>query len=212
MSEILVNLIIQAIGGAIGGNAIGATLKNLNLGPLGNTIAGALGGAGGGSILSALIPPRFRAPALAGQFVGGGVTGAIVTAVVGAIVNGVSWGDRERAAFSEFVDYHRRRAEAPAHYSRYASCRACHWRLKTAEVFRHWKERVVLVGTDQRITSGPAAKRLHPQAGYMAAPERVADSQIPLAPRAPSIHGPWPPRVKPAECPQPAKAVVRALC
>jgi hypothetical protein len=27
MSEILVNLIIQAIGGAIGGNAIGATLK-----------------------------------------------------------------------------------------------------------------------------------------------------------------------------------------
>ena len=42
--------------GAIGGNAIGATLKNLNLGPLGNTIAGALGGAGGGSILSALIP------------------------------------------------------------------------------------------------------------------------------------------------------------
>ena len=41
---------------AIGGNAIGATLKNLNLGPLGNTIAGALGGAGGGSIFSALIP------------------------------------------------------------------------------------------------------------------------------------------------------------
>ena len=34
------------------------------------------------------------------------------------------------------------------------------------------------------------------QAGYMAAPERFAESQIPLAPRAPSIHGPslqmWP--------------------
>ena len=28
------------------------------------------------------------------------------------------------------------------------------------------------------------------QAGYMAAPERFAESQIPLAPRAPSIHGP----------------------
>jgi len=86
MSEILVNLIIQAIGGAIGGNAIGATLKNMNLGPLGNTIAGALGGAGGGSILSALIPALSGAGldigALAGQFVGGGVTGAIVTAVV----------------------------------------------------------------------------------------------------------------------------------
>ena len=29
------------------------------------------------------------------------------------------------------------------------------------------------------------------QAGYMAAPERFAESQIPLAPRAPSIHGPY---------------------
>jgi hypothetical protein len=45
MSEILVNLIIQAIGGAIGGNAVGA-LKNMNLGTLGNTIAGALGAGG----------------------------------------------------------------------------------------------------------------------------------------------------------------------
>src|SRR5258707_5275706 len=49
------------------------------------------------------------------------------------------------------------------------------------------KERVVLVGTDQRITSGPAAKRLHSKAGYMAAPERFADSQIPLAPRAVAV-------------------------
>src|SRR5258707_13223713 len=51
------------------------------------------------------------------------------------------------------------------------------------------KERVVLFGTDQRITSGPAAKRPHSKAEYMTAPERFADSQIPLAPRAPSIHG-----------------------
>jgi hypothetical protein len=36
------------------------------------------------------------------------------------------------------------------------------------------KERVILVGTDQRITSGPAAKRSHSKAGYMAAPERFA--------------------------------------
>ena len=53
------------------------------------------------------------------------------------------------------------------------------------------KERVVLIGTDQRITSGPAAKRPHSKAEYMTAPERFADnSQIPLAPRAPSIHDP----------------------
>src|SRR4030081_2663845 len=52
------------------------------------------------------------------------------------------------------------------------------------------KERVVLFGTDQRITSGPAARRPHSKAEYMTAPERFADSQIPLAPRAPSIHDP----------------------
>src|SRR3954453_151337 len=52
------------------------------------------------------------------------------------------------------------------------------------------KERVSLFGTDQRITSGPAARRPHSKAEYMTAPERFADSQIPLAPRAPSIHDP----------------------
>ncbi len=54
-------------------------------------------------------------------------------------------------------------------------------------------------GTDQRITSGPAATAAasqwrqasrRKQAVYMAAPERFAKCQIPLAPRAPSIHGP----------------------
>ena len=60
-------------------------------------------------------------------------------------------------------------------------------------------ERVVVFGTDQRITSGPAATAAasrwrqaftRKQAAYMAAPERFAKRQIPLAPRAPSIHGP----------------------
>src|SRR6267378_3498930 len=53
------------------------------------------------------------------------------------------------------------------------------------------KERVSLFGTDQRITSGPAARRPHSKAEYMTAPERFADSQIPLASRAPSIHDPY---------------------
>src|SRR6478735_10265133 len=56
------------------------------------------------------------------------------------------------------------------------------------------KERVSLFGTDLRITSGPAARRPHSKAEYMTAPERFADSQIPLAPRAPSIHDPKPTR------------------
>ena len=50
------------------------------------------------------------------------------------------------------------------------------------------KERVVLIGTDQRITSGPAAERPQSKAEYMTAPERFADkSQIPLAPRAVAV-------------------------
>src|ERR1700688_2812697 len=49
------------------------------------------------------------------------------------------------------------------------------------------KERVLLFGTDQRITSGPAAKRSHSKAEYMTAPERFAESQIPLAPRAVAV-------------------------
>src|SRR5580692_2767083 len=60
-------------------------------------------------------------------------------------------------------------------------------------------ERALLVGTRSadhirasghsgRIATGQASTRK--QAGYMAAPERFAKRQIPLAPRAPSIHGP----------------------
>ena len=61
-------------------------------------------------------------------------------------------------------------------------------------------ERVLLFGTrsaDYIRASGH--KRLHrdrgntskrQQAEYMTAPERFANSQIPLAPRAPSIHDP----------------------
>jgi hypothetical protein len=49
------------------------------------------------------------------------------------------------------------------------------------------KERVFVFGTDQRITSGPAVKRPRLKAGYMTAPERFADCQIPLAPRAVAV-------------------------
>jgi hypothetical protein len=52
------------------------------------------------------------------------------------------------------------------------------------------KERVLLFGTDQRITSGPAVKTAAFTGRILTAPERFAESQIPLAPRAPSIHDP----------------------
>ena len=49
----LTSLIIQVISGAIGGNAAGTAAKDMSLGPLGNTIAGALGGGVGGQISTA---------------------------------------------------------------------------------------------------------------------------------------------------------------
>src|SRR5260370_16669243 len=80
MSETLINVIIQIVAGAIGGNGAGAALKDLNLGTLGNTIAGAIGGAAGGQLLSALIPALAGAPGtpdiapLIGQPVGRGAS------------------------------------------------------------------------------------------------------------------------------------------
>ena len=93
MSATIINIIIQLIAGAVGGNAAGAGLKNYDLGTVGNTIAGALGGVGGGQILTALLPmlagtaDNVDIGAIIGQAVGGGVAGAIVTFVVGLIKN-----------------------------------------------------------------------------------------------------------------------------
>jgi hypothetical protein len=96
MSATMINLIIQIIAGAIGGNAVGAGMKNVDLGTLGNTIAGAVGGAGGGTLLTALLPMLQGAAnnvdigTLVGQAVGGGVTGAVLTAIVGIIKNAMA--------------------------------------------------------------------------------------------------------------------------
>jgi hypothetical protein len=93
MSSTLTNLIIQLIAGAVGGNAVGAGVKNVDLGTLGNTIAGAIGGAGGGTLLTALLPllqggaGNVDIGVLVGQAVGGGVAGAILTAIIGVIKN-----------------------------------------------------------------------------------------------------------------------------
>jgi uncharacterized membrane protein YeaQ/YmgE (transglycosylase-associated protein family) len=56
MSGTLINLIIQIVAGALGGNAAGAVSKDMSLGTAGNTIAGAIGGGVGGQILTALVP------------------------------------------------------------------------------------------------------------------------------------------------------------
>jgi hypothetical protein len=101
-SEAIINLIIQLIVGAIGGNAAGAALKKFSLGPVGNTIAGVIGGGVGGQILNAILggaAPVADMAAATGttaaggldvatiiqQIVGGGVGGAILMIIVGVI-------------------------------------------------------------------------------------------------------------------------------
>ena len=43
-TAVIINLIIQLVAGAAGGNGLGKMLQQFTLGPLGNTIAGAIGG------------------------------------------------------------------------------------------------------------------------------------------------------------------------
>lgn len=96
MSATFINLIIQIVAGALGGNGVGAALKDFNLGTLGNTIAGAIGGGLGGQALEALIPALSSGSTdigtLAGQLVGGGVAGAILTLIVGFAKNAMGGG------------------------------------------------------------------------------------------------------------------------
>jgi hypothetical protein len=93
MSGTLVNLIIQLISGAIGGNVAGSALKDYSLGTLGNSIAGIVGGGIGGQILAALVPALAQTAStmdwgsIVGQVAGGGVGGAILMIVVGVLKN-----------------------------------------------------------------------------------------------------------------------------
>jgi uncharacterized membrane protein YeaQ/YmgE (transglycosylase-associated protein family) len=93
MSGTLVNLIIQLISGAIGGNIAGAALKDYSLGTLGNSIAGVVGGGVGGWLLQSLVPALAQTAsttdwsAVVGQVAGGGVGGAVLMIVVGVVKN-----------------------------------------------------------------------------------------------------------------------------
>jgi hypothetical protein len=93
MSTMIINLILQAIAGALGGNAAAAGLDQADLGKAANTIAGAIGGVAAGQIFSALLPTLMAAAsgvdmkAVVAQLVAGGVGGAVTTVIVGMIKN-----------------------------------------------------------------------------------------------------------------------------
>lgn len=87
-------LIIQLVLGAIGGNAGGALMKDKSLGTLGNSVAGAIGGLGGANILGSLLGGNAADAAAAAassgmleNIVGGGV-GGLILQVVASLIKG----------------------------------------------------------------------------------------------------------------------------
>jgi hypothetical protein len=87
--ETFLPVILQLVGGAGGGNGIGALLKKISLGPVFNTIVGLIGGVGAGQLIKLLAPALGGTDlgGILGQIVGGGVGGALLTAIVGFIRN-----------------------------------------------------------------------------------------------------------------------------
>jgi uncharacterized membrane protein YeaQ/YmgE (transglycosylase-associated protein family) len=89
----IVGALTSLIGGAVGGNAIGASWKEASLGTLGNTIAGVIGGVAGDYILRAvgvlnsLGLADMSVSAIATQAGAAAVGGAVLTAIVGLIKN-----------------------------------------------------------------------------------------------------------------------------
>ncbi len=98
--EAILPLIVQLVAGGAGGNVVGQIIKKLDLGPIGNTVAGAVGGYGGtwlagmipglsgmvtGMAAAGATPGAIDIGALAGQGVTGLVGGGILTAIAGFI-------------------------------------------------------------------------------------------------------------------------------
>jgi len=93
----ITSLLIQLISGLVGGNAGGAMLKNLSLGPLGNSIVGLIGGVNGGQLLHLLMSSGAAGASggldigsLIGNVAGGGIGGAALTVISGLIKSKIS--------------------------------------------------------------------------------------------------------------------------
>src|SRR5262245_34127863 len=92
MSAAIVNLIIQLLSGAVGGNIAGGLLKQWSLGPAGNSIAGIIGGGLGGQLLGLLLGGGAGAAAgsvdlgsIVTQIIGGGIGGGVLMAIIGIV-------------------------------------------------------------------------------------------------------------------------------
>lgn len=85
--EALLPIIVQAIAGIIGGQAVGAAFKQAAMGQLPKILSGLIGGVAGGAALSGLGGDASALGGLLGDAVGGVGGGAILTAIVGAVMS-----------------------------------------------------------------------------------------------------------------------------
>lgn len=90
-------LIIQLLTGAAGGNVVGKLAKNLDLGTLGNSVAGIIGGGIGGQLLGMLgveagPSGSLDIASLLGSVASGGVGGGALMAIIGLIKSVLSKG------------------------------------------------------------------------------------------------------------------------
>ena len=93
--DALLPIIVQIVAGVIGGQAVGAALKQAAMSQLPKLISGAVGGVAGGQILAALLGDPATAGALgglAGDALGGVGGGAILTAIVGMVMKSMNKG------------------------------------------------------------------------------------------------------------------------
>jgi hypothetical protein len=86
----LIPLLVQLIGGAAGGNVVGALLKNANLSAILKTVVGATGGVGGGQLATVLgvitaVLGNGDGAQMAGNAGASAIGGAVLTTIVGLI-------------------------------------------------------------------------------------------------------------------------------
>lgn len=88
--EALLPIIIQVVTGVIGGQAVGAALKQVDMSQIVKIITGAVGGVGGGVLLDTLAGGGGAMGSMVGDAIGGVAGGGVLTAVVGMVMKQMS--------------------------------------------------------------------------------------------------------------------------
>lgn len=87
--EALLPIIIQVVTGIIGGQAVGAALKQVDVSQVVKIISGAVGGVGGGVLLD-MLAGGGALGGMAGDAIGGVAGGGVLTAIVGMVMKQMS--------------------------------------------------------------------------------------------------------------------------